>query len=133
MTIAHSEVNGNAAPKDSLGNDGLGGGIVNFDASAVVTGAPKAALTLAHSEVNNNSASGFGGGILEIGVDQNFNLGAPGGPLVLDHSTVTGNSAASGGGIFASPGSPATLDHSRVFGNTPDNCAPPGIVPGCSG
>jgi hypothetical protein len=132
MTIDHSQVDANTAPKDSLGNDGLGGGIVNFDASAFFIGAPRAALTLNHSEVNDNSASGFGGGILEVGVDSNFNFGFPGGPLVLDHSTVTGNSAASGGGIFAIPGSPVTLDKSRVFNNTPDNCAPPASIPGCT-
>jgi hypothetical protein len=133
MTIDHSQVNGNAASKDGLGNDGLGGGITNFDASAVFVGAPSAALTLTHSEVNNNSASGLGGGILEVGVDQNFNFGAPGGPLALDHSTVTGNSASSGGGIFAIPGSPVTLDESRVVKNIPNNCAPPGSIAGCIG
>jgi hypothetical protein len=133
MTIDHSQVNGNAASKDGLGNDGLGGGIANFDASAFFVGAPRAALTLTHSEVNNNSASGLGGGILEVGVDQNFKFGFPGGPLVLDHSTVTGNSASSGGGIFAFPVSPVTLDKSRVVENIPDNCAPRGSIPGCIG
>jgi hypothetical protein len=85
------------------------------------------------SEVNDNSASGSGGGILEVGVDQNFKFGFPGGPLVLDHSTVTGNSASSGGGIFAFPVSPVTLDQSRVVENIPDNCAPRGSIPGCIG
>jgi hypothetical protein len=132
MTIDHSQVNGNSASKDGLGNDGLGGGIANFDISAVNIGAPRASLTLTHSDVNNNSASGLGGGILEVGVDQNFNVGF-GGPLVLDHSTVTGNSASSGGGIFAFLGSPVTLDQSRVVENIPDNCAPPGSISGCIG
>jgi hypothetical protein len=133
MTIDHSQVNGNAASRDGLGNDGLGGGIANLDVSAAFAGAPRAALTLTHTDVNDNSASGLGGGILEVGFDPNFNFGFAGGPLVLDHSTVTGNSASSGGGIFAFPGSPVTLDHSRVVENIPDNCAPPGSIPGCSG
>ena len=36
-----------------------------------------------------------------------------------------------GGGIFAVPGSPVTLKFTVVAKNIPDNCAPPGTIPGC--
>jgi hypothetical protein len=45
---------------------------------------------------------------------------------------VTGNTAAHGGGIFNNGGT-VTLAKTPVTGNTPDNCEPPGTVPGCTG
>ncbi len=126
MTINHSEVNGNQAANDGLGNDGIGGGIANllFGIGGV--------LTINSSQVNGNSASGIGGGILEAG----FNLDgtfAAGGLLALNHSQVTENTSVSGGGIWATAGSPVTLKHTSIRENTPDNCFPPGSIPGCSG
>jgi hypothetical protein len=88
-------------------------------------------LTVTLSQVRGNSATGFGGGILEDGVNPNDTLGPPGGPLTLKLSLVTGNSAAEGGGIFASSGSPVTLKITAVIKNTPDNCSPLGSIPGC--
>ncbi|MET8681962.1 hypothetical protein ABZW18_31380 [Streptomyces sp. NPDC004647] len=46
---------------------------------------------------------------------------------------MTGNSAVlEAGGIFEKPGSTVNLVSSVVSGNTPDNCRPPGAVPGCT-
>ena len=90
-------------------------------------------LTVTGSQVYANSATGLGGGILEDGVNPDDSLGQPGGPLALQLSQVTGNSAGVGGGIFASAGSPVTLGLSQVLSNNPDNCAPPGTIPGCTG
>ncbi len=82
--------------------------------------------------MTGNSATGLGGGILEDGVNPDDTLGPPGGPLTLQQTQVTGNSAAQGGGIFASTGSPVTTSLSQILGNVPNNCSPPGTVPGCS-
>jgi hypothetical protein len=82
---------------------------------------------LNNSQVNDNTAGGNGGGIAN-------GLGAmlPGAPITLNHSQVTGNTAAHGGGIFNSGGT-VTLAGTSITGNTPDNCAPPGSVAGCTG
>jgi hypothetical protein len=56
----------------------------------------------------------------------------PGGALTLNHSQVTGNTAAHGGAIFNNGGT-VTRAKTSVTGNTPDNCEPPGTVPGCTG
>jgi hypothetical protein len=50
----------------------------------------------------------------------------------LNHSQVTGNTAAHGGGIFNNGGT-VTLSATSVTGNNPDNCEPPGTIPGCTG
>jgi len=55
-----------------------------------------------------------------------------GGPVTLNHSQVTGNTATRGGGIFNSGGT-VTLSATSVTGNNPDNCEPPGTIPGCTG
>ncbi|MET8277188.1 hypothetical protein ABZV54_44660, partial [Streptomyces sp. NPDC005096] len=59
-----------------------------------------------------------------------------GGTLAVTRSAVLRNTATagpgSGGGIYKAGGT-VTLDQSVVRDNTPDNCAPPGSVPGCTG
>ena len=132
MTIHASTVDNNTTPTDSSGDQGGGGGIANLNITPL-TGTPDSGvLTISTSQVTGNSASGLGGGILEDGVNPDDTLGQPGGPLTLQHTQVTGNAAAEGGGIFASHGSPVTLNLSPILGNTPDNCYPPGIIPGCN-
>jgi hypothetical protein len=88
-------------------------------------------LTLNKSKVDDNTAGGDGGGIAN-GVP----LGGPnpvlGGPVTLNHSQVTGNTATQGGGIFNFGGT-VKLSATPVTNNTPNNCAPPGTVPGCTG
>ena len=54
------------------------------------------------------------------------------GTMTLNGSTVSGNSASAGGGGIYNNGT-ATLKSSAVSGNTPNNCAPPGSVAGCTG
>lgn len=49
-------------------------------------------------------------------------------------SSITGNAAtASGGGIFLFAGTVTGATAANVSGNTPNNCAPPDPVPGCTG
>ncbi|MFD1272214.1 hypothetical protein ACFQ51_10815 [Streptomyces kaempferi] len=90
-----------------------GGGILNYLGEMTVSG----------STVYSNTAP-FGGGIWNQGT------------LTVTHSTVQRNTATggpgSGGGIYKAGGS-LSLDRSVVRNNTPDNCAPPGSVLGCTG
>jgi hypothetical protein len=55
------------------------------------------------------------------------NTPGPGGDIFNLEGTPTG------GGIFAVPGSPVTLKVTVVAKNIPDNCAPPGTIPGYKG
>jgi predicted outer membrane repeat protein len=132
MTIRASSVASNTTPIDSAGDQGGGAGIANLNITPL-TGVPNSGvLTISLSQVTGNSATGLGGGILEDGVNPDDTLGPPGGPLTLQQTQVTGNSAAQGGGIFASTGSLVTTSLSRILGNVPNNCYPPGTVPGCN-
>jgi hypothetical protein len=111
MTLNKSEVNSNTAAGSGLAASG--GGIINAQGPP---GTAPTTLTVNNSQVNNNTAGGEGGGI----ANGTSAPGPPplfGGTVTLNHSQVTGNAAAAGGGIF----------------NSPDNCAPPGSVPGCTG
>ena len=131
MTINASKVTGNTAPADSKGDQGMGGGIANINLGQVAPGAVNGGiLTITFSQISRNTASGQGGGIIEATISSN---GTPvaGGPLTIKFSQITRNKAASGGGIFAVPGSPVTLKVTVIAKNRPDNCAPPGTIPGC--
>jgi hypothetical protein len=126
MTLNKSEVNGNTAA--GTGVDASGGGIINAQGPP---GTVPTTLTVNNSQVNNNHAGGEGGGI----ANGSTAPGPPplfGGTVTLNHSQVTGNTAANGGGIFNNHGT-VTLSATSVTGNTPNNCAPPGSVPGCTG
>ncbi len=123
---------GNTAPADSAGHQGMGGGIANINLGPVAPGAVNGGiLTITFSQINRNTASGQGGGIVEATITSSGP--AAGGPLTIKFSQVTRNKAAQGGGIFAVPGSPVTLKFTVVAKNMPDNCAPPGTIPGCKG
>ena len=53
--------------------------------------------------------------------------------VTLTNSTVVGNRAGStGGGVF-NPDGTVTLNGTAVASNAPNNCSPPGSVPGCAG
>ncbi|MDX6330407.1 MAG: hypothetical protein QOI83_2790 [Streptomycetaceae bacterium] len=132
-TIDSSSVQNNTA--------GTGGGVYNF---------PGATLTVKSSTIGGNTAADQGGGIGNFGT-LNINssalsankvtaAGSQGGGLyndlgtaTLTNSSVAGNSAVlEAGGIFENPGSTVNLVTSSVAGNTPNNCRPPGAVPGCT-
>ncbi|MEV6839401.1 right-handed parallel beta-helix repeat-containing protein [Streptomyces sp. NPDC051133] len=110
-SLTNSTVSGNTAFEGA-------GGIANIGANADVL----AVLVLTRSQVRDNTAGGQGGGILNIE-----------GTARLTSSAVTGNRAGAGGGIFKVGDGSVVLTRSRVSGNTPDNCEPPGSVPGCTG
>jgi hypothetical protein len=130
MTISRSQINNNKAAKDGMGNAGLGGGIANVNFGFPNSGV----LTINLSQVVGNSASGFGGGIFEAGINMtDGTITAPGGPLALTSTLVAGNRAGSGGGIYKTTGSPVSLKFSPVVFNSPDNCFPHGSILGCFG
>ncbi|AWI30040.1 right-handed parallel beta-helix repeat-containing protein [Streptomyces tirandamycinicus] len=107
LTLRDSRVTGNTAP--GAGSDG--GGITN-----------SGTLDVESTVIKNNTTADRGGGLYNDG-----------GAATLTDSRVTRNKAASGGGIFEEPGSTVTLNQTAVVNNDPDNCAPPGAVPGCIG
>jgi hypothetical protein len=132
MTVKASNVTGNTAPADSKGDQGNGGGIANINLAPVAQGAVNGGiLTITFSRISRNTASGAGGGIFEATITQKGP--SAGGPLTLKFSKITRNKAGQGGGIFAVPGSPVKPKFTVIARNTPDNCAPPGVVPGCKG
>jgi hypothetical protein len=126
MTLNKSEVNGNTAAGSGLAASG--GGILNAQGPP---GTAPTILTVNNSQVNNNRAGGAGGGIAN-GIPVPGPPPLSGGTVTLNHSQVTGNTAASGGGIFNFGGT-VTLSHTSITGNNPDNCEPPGTIPGCTG
>jgi hypothetical protein len=70
------------------------------------------------------TAAGTGGGLYN----------AADGRLILERTLVERNSAANGGGVFnAGITSDISLINSVIRNNTPNNCAPPGSVIGCTG
>jgi hypothetical protein len=131
VTVTSSTVSGNTA------ND-VGGGIFN-------NGGPST-LTITGSTLYNNTARVNGGAVSNVGTTTitgstvyDNTAGSDGGGIdigngtvSLTSSTVTNNTAATdGGGIFNA--GTAALRGSSVSANTPNNCAPPGSVPGCTG
>jgi hypothetical protein len=127
MSLNKSEVNGNTAAGSGL--FASGGGIVSAQGEP---GSVPTTLALSNTVVKNNSAGGFGGGIAN-GIPLPGPMPLIGGVLTLNHSKVTRNTAGiHGGGIFNN-GGPVTLVASSVTRNNPDNCNPPGAIPGCTG
>ncbi len=137
MTLTNSQVNTNTANNDGNGDQGDGGGIANLNLDLVTMGitSPSGVLTIqGSSQVQNNQASGVGGGIASVGIATDGSPTAPAGHLTLKGVLITGNSAGvTGGGIFTVAGSPITASGNTINRNTPNNCFPPGSVPGCVG
>jgi predicted outer membrane repeat protein len=105
LTMVGVTISGGLAPAPYPG-----GGVANLGGT----------VSLISSSVRNNSAVAGGG------------LYTDSGAVSLSASSVTDNTAAtSGGGIYVNSGGVTTLA-STISGNTPDNCAPPGSVLGCT-
>ena len=112
VTLNDVSITRNTAPNSS------GGGIGNTGTGTVTLNGT--------SSISGNTAGFDGGGIA------NF---ANGGTVTLNgSSSITGNTAGiDGGGIDNNIGTVTLNDSSSITGNKPDNCAPPGSVPGCTG
>lgn len=112
LTVTGTRITGNVAGHD-------GGGLANeFGATATVSG----------STIGANRAGNSGGGVAN---ESTFDFVAP--VVTLTNSTVVGNSAGSAGGGIFNPDGTVTLNGTPVVSNTPNNCSPPGSVPGCAG
>jgi hypothetical protein len=117
VRLTHSQVSGNTATASTT--LAAGAGIFNLGM-----------LTLTDSGVRDNTASAPGH------TAQGAGISTDGGPLTIKRSHVTDNTArapggaAAGGGIFKAGGI-VTLAASVITQNNPDNCSPPGSVPGC--
>jgi hypothetical protein len=127
VTLLSSEVDHNNLVTTVANPNVGGGGIGNFNTGGGAGNGP-GILKLNSSKVHDNTTGGFGGGIL----NENF-AGATVTSVTLNSTTVNNNSATDGGGIFNNFEGAVSLASSPVFGNNPNNCAPPGSVPGCSG
>jgi hypothetical protein len=114
ITVKASRVRGNTV--SASGGSAGGGGLAN---------ALGGTLTVEQTWISGNTASARGGTAQGGGL---FNaLGS----TALNGSSVIGNKAGDGGGIFKESGT-VTLNNTLVKGNRPNNCAPPGSVPGCT-
>jgi len=133
LSLTNSTLSGNTACIGGfIGGScvGEGGGIFNLEV-----------LSLTNSTLRGNTAcsgdncTGFGGGIYnDSGCDGCSGLGG----VTLRNDTMTVNAAYSGtgssgdgGGIYNNSGS-LTSHNDTIKNNTPDNCAPPGNVAGCT-
>ncbi|MET7936944.1 hypothetical protein [Streptomyces sp. NPDC005322] len=136
-TFTNTVISGNTA-----GNSG--GGLSNHGRATFTSG-----------RISDNNAANRGGGVnntaqlnLNLTVLMANHVTVPaltshGGGLYNESSTATltrsnvyQNTVAppgDGGGIYEQPGSTVNLVQSSVFNNSPDNCRPPGAVPGCVG
>jgi hypothetical protein len=133
LTVRDSEVSGNSGDN--------GGGVFDFQAGQTAT--------ITHTSVHDNTAGVTGGGIgngtgtVTVTGSAVYGNTAPsgagvwsGGALTVTRTAVRRNTATggpgSGGGIRLGGGT-ARLAESVVRDNVPDNCAPPGGLPGCTG
>jgi hypothetical protein len=122
-TLTNSPLTSNTARGGSGVGFGMGGGLY------LETGTR---ATLTTSPLTNNTARGGTGGGFGFGGGLYLSQGAT---ATLRTSPVTFNKAlpppsSAGGGIY-NQGGTVNLVISPVVGNTPDQCAPPGSVPGC--
>jgi hypothetical protein len=123
---------------------GAGGGIADADDSSVENckisgnhagtggggiymgngGTSMGTLNLAHTRILHNDAGSLGGGVYSAGA------------VAAADSTISRNTAHGGGGIYyqaiEGTGSGVVLTSTAVVHNTPDNCEPPGTIPGCN-
>jgi hypothetical protein len=128
-----------ALRNNRAGSDG--GGVENFG---------RVDISITGATITGNTSGGFGGGIDSFLATLRVTDGTisknearRGGGLYSTTGTarlvgarVTANTATggpgSGGGIFESSGE-VRLTGGSVTNNTPENCAPPGSIPGCTG
>ena len=112
VTIVDSAITGNYAISTDSGQNTIGGGIANYNATATITGS-----TISGNTVKNvyDFQSAYGGGVASYGSPST---------LTITNSTITGNEAednvfAAGGGIGLQGGTDRLrLESSTVSGNS---------------
>ncbi|MFF7756147.1 hypothetical protein ACFZCP_44835 [Streptomyces sp. NPDC007971] len=116
LSLSASDVRRNTAT--ALGGTARGGGIVNLLGGS---------FTGDTTQIDGNAARAADGGTAQGGGVYNDI-----GPTTLKHSSVVRNTAGDGGGIYKASGTAALTD-TTVSRNRPNNCAPAGSVPNCTG
>jgi hypothetical protein len=129
LTLERSEVANNTVSCNSYScGTARAGAIYNRNTVLTMTSSRIASNTVSCSASASDCIARAGGIYVR-------SAGSPS-SATLTGSTVTGNRVtgptAEGGGIFFESGA-VTLDRSKITANSPDNCAPPGTVPGCTG
>jgi len=124
LTVSRSDMSGNIASCSLPSCKAFGAGILN-NASATIDG----------SRMVSNTTSCTGSGCVAEGGAIYNNVGTlavTGGTAISGNNTSCSgsNCTALGGGIFKGLGA-VTLANATVSGNSPDNCRPPGSIPGC--
>jgi predicted outer membrane repeat protein len=137
IDFTSSTISGNRASADGGGVYGAGEDAEEFFTDSTISGNRAGAdgggvfvgeggfdqAVLTDSTVSGNRAEVRGGGIY------NQSQVAANGTRVVRNAARGG-----GGGIYDDgPAAMVTLTSSAVAGNTPDNCEPPGSIPGCTG
>ncbi|MET7766798.1 hypothetical protein ABZS71_34275 [Streptomyces sp. NPDC005393] len=115
--LGNATINNSRISANNAGN--RGGGLYNF-ATLHVNG-----TVIRANHVTVPAPTAQGGGLYNEA-----------GTTTFTNSNVYSNTVpppGDGGGIYEQPGSTVNLVTSAVFSNTPDNCRPPGAVPGCTG
>jgi hypothetical protein len=144
LTLNNSQVAGNTAASPRTATAALENvGVLTLNGSQVYgntstgAGVPGAGIytggqaTLRQSQVFANTARNTDPTAAAVGAG----VFAAGGSAALTGTIVSGNRAigpnAQAGGIFQLGTAQVTLTHSVVIANAPDNCGPPGAIPGC--
>ncbi|MEU9720013.1 hypothetical protein [Streptomyces sp. NPDC047976] len=120
LDLEHSHLTGNTA--DAPNGTAQGAGIDNPDGGV---------LRAEYNEILRNTATAENGTAQGGGIYHAEGTLRPGSTR-LERNTITHNRAGDGGGIFKASGT-LTLDGDVVRDNRPNNCAPSGAVPGCTG
>ncbi|MGE7384879.1 hypothetical protein ACQKM2_05150 [Streptomyces sp. NPDC004126] len=120
LDLKESRITGNTV--EAPGGTAQGAGIDNPDGGV---------LRAERNEILRNTATAENGTAQGGGLYHAAGLPASG-TSTLKRNTITDNRAADGGGIFRASGG-LTLNGDVVRENRPNNCAPTGTVPGCTG
>lgn len=120
LDLKDSRITGNTA--DAPNGTAQGAGIDNPEGGV---------LSAEHNEILRNTVTAKGGTAQGGGIYHAAGTLRPG-STTLERNTISHNRAGDGGGIFKASGV-LTLNGDVIRDNRPNNCAPVGAVPGCTG
>lgn len=120
LDLKDSHITANTA--DAPGGTAQGAGIDNPDGGV---------LRAKRNEIQRNTVTAKNGTAQGGGIYHAQGVLRPG-STTLERNTITHNRAGDGGGIFKASGA-LTLNGDVIRDNRPNNCAPSGAVPGCTG
>jgi hypothetical protein len=115
LRIATTRITGNTSPEDG------GGGVYTSETGST---------TISSSRIDGNFAEFAGGGVLNYGVTALYGV-------VVENNQNSAAQGFPGGGVYnvtqniPTPGVVTSVG-STIRANVPDNCYPPGTIPGCA-